>query len=115
MNTKNLLDEEIKRLYDKLSKLDPDSEGYAELEDNWAKLVDRKIEIEKLESSEAQNEKQMKEDRKDRIVRYIIDSGKVILPLGVTVVGTLLAFTFEERGTISSNIGKKFMDKLTKY
>lgn len=115
MNTKNLLDEEINRLYDKLSGLDPDSEDYEAMEDKWTKLVDRKLEIEKLESSEAQTEKQMKEDRKDRVVRYIIDAGKVILPLGITVVGTLLAFTFEEKGTISSNIGKKYLDKLTKY
>ena len=115
MNTKNLLDDEIKRLYDKLSKLDPDSEEYTELEDKWTKLVDRKLEIEKIESSESQNEKQMKEDRRDRIVRYVIESGKILIPLGVTVMGTLLAYTFEEKGTISSAIGKKYLDKLTKY
>ena len=115
MNTKTLLNEEINRLYQKMSTLDPDSKEYAEMEDKWTKLVDRKLEIEKLESSEAQAEKQMKEDRKDRVVRYIIEGAKIVLPLSLTAVGTILAFTFEEKGTISSNIGKKFMDKLTKY
>lgn len=115
MDTKNYLDGEIKRLYERMSKLDPESKEYAAVEENWTKLVNQKLEIEKHEASKAQTEQQMKADRKHRVADYIIDSGRVILPLGVTVLGTLLAYTFETKGVVPVSIGKKFVDKLTKY
>ena len=109
---KTLLDEEIKVLFDELSNLEAGSKEYADIEDNLTKLLDRRIEIEKLETSGAQAEKQMKEDRKARIVKHLIDVGAIALPLAVTIWGTILSFTFEERGTITSSMGRKFMDKL---
>lgn len=114
MNEKTLLEAEIARLYEQMSNLSPDSDEYAKVEDNWTRLVDRMIEIEKIESTEAQNELQRKEDRRSRIVKNIIDVGAIVLPLGVTIWGAILSFTFEERGTITSNMGRKFMDKLIK-
>lgn len=114
MNEKLLLEAEINRLYEQMSALNPDSEEYAKVEDNWTRLVDRMIEIEKIESAEAQNELQRKEDRKSRIVKNLIDVGAIVLPLGVTIWGAIMSFTFEEKGTITSNMGRKFMDKLIK-
>lgn len=114
MNEKTLLEAEIKRLYDQMSKLDPDSEEYAKVEDNWTRLVDRIIEIEKIESTETQAELLRKEDRKSRWIKNAIDIGAVVLPLGVTIWGAIMSFTFEENGTITSNMGRKFMDKLIK-
>jgi hypothetical protein len=115
MNTKDYLDGEIKRLYDRMTKLDPESKEYATLEENWTKLVNQKLEIEKHEASTTQTEKQMKADRNDRVARYFIETGKVILPLGTAVVMTLLAYTFEAKGVIPVGIGKKWADKITKY
>lgn len=114
MNMKTLLDVEIEELFDKLSKLNPDSKEYAAVEDGLTKLMDRKIEIEKLELSEAQSEKQMKEERKARLIKNIIDVGSIVLPLAVTVWGARASFKFEEEGTITTAIGRKFMDKLIK-
>ena len=104
MNVKNLLeklDKEIEKLYEKLQTLDEDSKEYQMVEDAMIKLMDKKTEIEKL-----------KGDKWSRISKILCDIAAILLPLGVTIWGTLLAFTFEERGTISSAIGKKFMDKL---
>lgn len=125
MSMITLLDVEIEELFDKLSKLSPDSKEYGTVNDNLAKLMDRRLEIEKLEKSEtqaekqlkmteAQAEKQLKEDRKARVVKNIIDVGAIVLPLAVTIWGAALSFTFEENGTISSTMGRKFMDKLIK-
>ena len=115
MDMNTYLDGEIKRLYERMSKLDPETKEYATVEENWNKLVNQKLEIEKHETSKAQTEQQMKADRKHRVTGYIIDTGRVILPLGVTVLGTLLAYTFEAKGVVPVSFGKKFVDKLTKY
>lgn len=114
MDAKTLLDEEIKRVHTQMSKLYPDSKEYAEVEDNWVKLMDRKLEIEKLELSKAQAEQQVKEERKSRLIKNAIDIGGIILPLSVTVWGAIVSFKFEETGTITSNMGRKFMDKIIK-
>ena len=114
MNIKTLLDVEIEDLFNKLAELPKDSKEYAAVESNLTALMDRKIEIEKLESSEAQAEKQMKEDRKTRLAKNLIDVGAIVLPLAVTIWGAKASFRFEEEGTITTAIGRKFMDKLIK-
>ena len=106
---------EIDDRFDDLAKLDLASEKYSTAVDSVTKLMDRAIEIEKLESSESQNEKQMKEDRKSRLVKNIIDAGSIILPLAVTIWGAKASFKFEEEGTITSTVGRKFMDKLINF
>ena len=83
--------------------------------DSVTKLMDRAIEIEKLESSETQNEKQMEEDRKSRLVKNCIDVGSVVLPLAVTIWGAKASFKFEETGTITTSVGRKFMDKIISW
>lgn len=112
MNMETLLDVEIEELFDKLSKLSPDSKEYAAVEDSLTKLMDRKLEILKLESSESQYEKQIKEDRKSRLFKNLIDIGSIVLPLAVTIWGARASFRFEENGTITTAMGRKFMDKL---
>lgn len=103
---------EIDDRFDKLAELDPSSKEYSAAVDSVTKLMDRAIEIEKLEMTESQNEKQLKEDRKSRLVKNCIDAGSVILPLAVTIWGAKASFKFEETGTITTGIGRKFMDKL---
>lgn len=110
MTTK--LSVEIDERFDKLAELDPSSKEYSAAVDSITKLMDRAIEIEKLESSEAREEKKMKEDHKARLAKNAIDIGSVILPLAVTIWGARASFKFEEEGTITTTIGRKFMDKL---
>lgn len=114
MNMKTLLDVEIEGLFTKLAQEGLDAKEYAAIEDNLTKLMDRRIEIEKIEESAAQSEKQMKEDRKTRLAKNLIDVGAIVLPLIVTVWGAKASFRFEEEGTITTAIGRKFMDKLIK-
>lgn len=114
MNMKTLLDVEIEDKFEELAKLDPGSKEYAAVADAITKLMDRRLEIEKLEISETQTEKQMIEDRKARLVKNLIDVGGIVLPLAVTIWGALVSFKFEEEGTITTSVGRKFMDKLIK-
>ena len=109
------LNVEIEEKFDELNKLDVSSKEYSAAVDSMAKLMDRAIEIEKLEMSETQNEKQMKEDRKSRMVKSCIDVGSIVLPLAVTIWGTRASFKFEENGTITTSVGRKFIDKLLSW
>lgn len=109
------LNVEIEEKFDELAKLDPTTKEYSAAVDSVTKLMDRAIEIEKLESSETQNEKQMEEDRKSRLVKNCIDVGSVVLPLAVTIWGAKASFKFEETGTITTSAGRKFMDKIISW
>ena len=109
------LNVEIEEKFDELAKLDPTTKEYSAAVDSVTKLMDRAIEIEKLESSETQNDKQMEEDRKSRLVKNCIDVGSVVLPLAVTIWGAKASFKFEETGTITTSVGRKFMDKIISW
>ena len=109
------LNVEIEEKFDELAKLDPTTKEYSAAVDSVTKLMDRAIEIEKLESSETQNEKQMEEDRKSRLVKNCIDVGSVVLPVAVTIWGAKASFKFEETGTITTSVGRKFMDKIISW
>ena len=87
--------------------------------------MDKKIEIDKhiaaeeqaekqLKATETQAEKKLRAERKARYVELVIDALKFLLQLGFSVVGVLLMFTFEEKGTICSSMGRKIMDKIIK-
>ena len=104
------LNVEIEEKFDELAKLDPTTKEYSAAVDSVTKLMDRAIEIEKLESSETQSEKQMEEDRKSRLVKNCIDGG-----LAVTIWGAKASFKFEETGTITTSVGRKFMDKIISW
>jgi hypothetical protein len=57
-------------------------------------------------------EQQMREDRKDRIVKNIIGAAGVVLPLVVTIWGTTVSLKFEETGTITTHSGRNFVQRL---
>ena len=115
MDTKTYLDGELKRLYDRMKVLDPESKEYAAVEEAYLKMQAQKLEIEKHEASKAQTEKQMKVDRNHRIVGYVIDGAKVLITAGITIGGSILAWQIEDKGVVPFGFGKKFVDKLTKY
>ena len=95
MTTK--LNVEIEDKFDKLAELDPSTKEYAVAVDSVTKLMDRAIEIEKL------------------VVKIFIDVGSIVLPLAVTIWGARASFKFEENGTITTSVGRKFMDKIISW
>lgn len=112
MNMKTLLDVEIEERSIKLANLEPGTKEYSDAVDGIAKLIDRRIEIDKLETSEAQNEQQMKDERFARWFKLISDFGIGVLGLGLTFWGAKASFRFEETGTITSQAGKKLMERI---
>lgn len=123
MNIKTMLNEEIQSEFSELAKIEVGTEPYKTTVDGLTKLMDRVIEIDKIEAEsydraealEREHElklKQMREDRIDRIVKNGIAVGTALLGVGVTIWGTKATFEFEKEGTISSIMGRGFINKL---
>lgn len=123
MRIENLLKEEIEKEFKELERMDTGSESYKVAVDGLTKLVDRMIEIEKTEAElrEKINSResdidlklqQAKDDKINRIVGHAINVAGIILPIAVTIWGTKASFEFEKEGTISTLMGRGFVNKL---
>ena len=123
MNIEDQLRKEISSELEKLGEMEVGSEQYKTTVDGLAKLMDRAIEAEKFEierqdkakTQEIENSmklKQMKDENKDRLIRNIIAGAGILIPAGLTVWGTVKSFQFEEKGTITTIIGRGFVNKL---
>lgn len=123
MKIETLLHEEIESEFECLDSLEVGTEQYKVTVDGIAKLVDRAIEIDKLNieaEDKAKNrekdmdfkQQQMEEERKDRLIRNCISAASIVIPSLITIWGTVKTFKFEEEGTITSSIGRGFINKL---
>ena len=56
--------------------------------------------------------KQLEEERRDRFVRDCVAIAGVAVPAVITIWGTLKSFEFEKEGTITTAIGRGFINKL---
>ncbi len=122
-NIETLLHEEIQDGFEALSKMERGTETHKTTVDELAKLFDKAIEIEKIEVEAKERDKareieaslkraQMEEDRKDRRVKNGIAVGGIVLPLAVTIWGTFKTLKFEEEGTVTTMMGRGFINKL---
>lgn len=122
-NIETLLHEEIQDGFEALSKMERGTETHKTTVDELAKLFDKAIEIEKIEVEAKERDKareieaslkraQIEEDRKDRRVKNGIAVGGIVLPLAVTIWGTFITLKFEESGTITTMMGRGFINKL---
>lgn len=119
----NLLEVEIDDEFEKLSKMETGTEQYKTTVDGLTKLLDRAIEIEKMhdereraeqtrKDEEKFRQQQFESERKDRWIKNGLTATGIVAPLIVTVWGTLKSLKFEEEGTITTLIGKGFINKL---
>ena len=53
------------------------------------------------------------DDKTDKIIRNGLTAAGLVVTAGLTVWGTLKTFKFEETGTITSSIGRGFIQRLT--
>ena len=123
MSIKTLLEVEITDEFDKLAGMEPGTDEHRATVDSVVKLMDRAIELEKLADAAEEKEKdrkfdndlklkQAKDERLDRIVKNIISVAGIVLPIGLTIWGTKTSLKFEEEGTVTTTIGRGFINKL---
>ena len=119
MKIKETLYKEIEDEFQVLSEIKVGTDEYKSSVDGLTKLLDRAIEIEKHEAEMKEREAeriakniQVAEEQKDRVVKNYISAGGVVLPLLVTIWGTLKSFKFEKDGTVTTIMGRGFINKL---
>lgn len=123
MTVEKLLNEEIRSELCELKKCELGTEGYKTTVDGITKLMDRAIELEKvgidaedkrrkIELDERLRLEEMKKEQKDRIVKNAISVAGILIPSVITIWGTIASFQFEEEGTVTTLIGKGFINKL---
>ena len=119
MKIKETLYKEIEDELQALNEIEVGTDEYKSSVDGVTKLLDRVIEIEKHEAEMKEREAertakniQVAEEQKDRVVKNYISAGGVVLPLLVTIWGTLKSFKFEKDGTVTTIMGRGFINKL---
>ena len=119
MKVKETLYKEIEDELQALNEIEVGTDEYKSSVDGVTKLLDRAIEIEKHEAEMKEREAeriaksiQVAEEQKDRVVKNYISAGGVVLPLLVTIWGTLKSFKFEKDGTVTTIMGRGFINKL---
>ena len=122
MDEKKLYDE-INAEFDDLSKMALGTEEYKITIDGLTKLMDRAIDMKKFDTEYAERienqkmdnclrQKQMDEERKDRLIKNGISIAGIVIPSLITIWGTVKSMEFEKEGTITTIIGRGFINKL---
>ena len=126
MDIDDLLLEEIEQEFNGLKDVEMGTEKYKASVDGLAKLVDRSIELRKIDADRNDKESELdirskdlelreqrdKYDKIDQLIRNGISIAGIVIPTVVTIWGTLKTFQFEEEGSITTNIGRGFINKL---
>ena len=126
MDIDDLLLEEIEQEFSGLKDVEMGTEKYKASVDGLAKLVDRAIELRKIDADRNDKESELdirskdlelreqrdKYDKIDQLIRNGISIAGIVIPTVVTIWGTLKTFQFEEEGSITTNIGRGFINKL---
>lgn len=138
---KELLNDEIESELEALSGFEKGSDEYKTTVDGVAKLFDRAIELEKIKVDAEAKEvsqrferekfdtemrekkesrkfdedhklKQSKDEKTDSLFRNGIAIAGILIPSVITIWGTLKTLKFEEEGTVTTIMGRGFINKL---
>lgn len=137
---KTLLDENISDELNDLGGLELGSEQYKIAVEGIAKLMDKKIEIEKIERDAKVKEKdhelesrkvegdltdkaksreietkkleQITNEKEDQKFKNGIAIASIVVPSLITIWGTFKTLKFEETGTVTTIMGRGFVNKL---
>ena len=112
MSIETLLRSRIQKDLKVLDGLERGSESHKATVDEVTKLVDRVIEIEKLAIDSQDKTDSRDEEKKDRLIRNIINVAGIIIPSAITIWGTLKTLEFEKEGTVTTMMGRGFIGKL---
>lgn len=123
MNIETMMHEEIKSELEELSKIKVGSEEYKTAVDGITKLTDLVIEMRKSDREKWAKDRdreietnlkiqQMEDERKDRIIKNVIAVAGIAVPTVVTIWGTVKSIEFEKEGTITTIMGRGFIQKL---
>ena len=123
MSVKDLLTLEIENQLNSLKDYEVGSQEYKNAIEGVTKLTDKLNEIdrndydywEKRESREAEIDlklKQLREEKKDHIIKNCLTAVSIVSGIAVTIWGTKKSFEFEKTGSITTIMGRGFINNL---
>ena len=126
MSVKTQLVEEIQKEIEELRKLELGSEKYKVTADGITKLMDRAIEIDKIdgelkkreterEFEEALKLQMLNDEKKDRLIRNIIEGVKIGGGLGLAAWAFVASMNFEKEGTLTTEGGRNALRQLLRF
>lgn len=123
---KTLLQDEIRRVSQNMSKMDVDTDEYEKASTSYRKLADELMEVERFEHEQMRRGEDQMIDTDLKLKQMKQDNKFQWLNIGLKVVGGIASgalgyyisvkyMDFEREGTMPSMVGKKFiMDLLPK-
>ena len=115
MDIKKQLAGEFDARLEELGVMKLGEEDYKVATDCMTKIADRIIEIEKAESDRKLREQQMKDEKRDRIVRNVIDVSKFVGGTIFTAAAFIMSINFEREGTFTTKGGQGALRELLKF
>lgn len=119
MDIKTILRDEIQDEMGLLNKIEVGTDEYSKSVDGIAKLFDKVIELEKIENEKHEKAEdralemlKLEDDRKDRFIKNCIATASIAVPTLLTIWGTCKSLKFEETGTVTTLVGRGFINKL---
>ena len=119
MKIEGLLHKEIADEFEILGKMDVGTDKYKTAVDGLSKLMDKAIELDKLNVEHNNQEfeidfkeRQAAEEKKDRMAKNGIAVAGIVIPSLLTIWGTIKSIKFEQEGTITTIMGRGFINKL---
>lgn len=140
INYKEALDGEISTELEVLESMETNSEDYKIMIEGLTRLIDRSMELEKIEISKAQEAEKIKfegekiknegekikletkkikfeaeQAKTNKIFQWIgygISAAGIVIPVAVTIWGTKVTLNFEKEGTVTTMMGRGFINKL---
>ena len=123
MGIKTLLETEIQSEIEALKDCEVGTDEYKSTIDGVTKLLDRKIEMDRITiedefkiATQADEYnlklKEMEYERKDRLIKNSLTALSIVTGVGLTVWGTIKSLKFEEDGTVTTIMGRGFINKL---
>lgn len=123
MRIETMLHDGIEDGFNELKKIQVGTEEYKSTVDGLTKLLDRAIEIDKIDAETQTNAdnreietnielKKIAADRKDRTIKNCLTAASIVCTAGITVWGSLKSWKFEETGVVTSGPGREFMKKI---
>ena len=123
MSIKHRLSEEIEKELEDLQRMKLGSDEHRTAVDELTKLVDRYNEMEKLDGEREEKAAnrlnddefktaQAKRDAINKWIDHCIAIAGIVLPLVVTIWGTKASFRFEKEDSVTTIMGRGFINKL---
>lgn len=123
MKIETMLHEEIQSEFEELKKIQIGSDQYRAAVDGICKLVDRATEYDKLDAEcnekslnrgfdEDYKLRQAEDERRDRRIKNMIAIAGLAVPAVITIWGTVKSLNFEKEGTVTTIMGRGFINKL---